>query len=137
RLSFILSGSFNPKYLTTDMLSFKVASRIDLKDFDEEQVLGLLSLCSFSHEEIRMRAVARRIHYWTDGQPYLTQWLCNQLATGQTRPITTDVVDKAVWNLLHSSEDHLSSDDHLTHLGKALNKEPALLHYLDKIISQP
>lgn len=137
RLSFILSSSFNPKYLTTDVLSFKVASRIDLKDFDEEQVLRLLGLFSFAPKEIQMRDVAKRIHYWTDGQPYLTQWLCNQLAAEQTGPITADFVDKAVWNLLHNTGDQLSSDNHLTHLGKALNREPALQHYLDKIISQP
>src|SRR5947209_525364 len=111
RLSFMLSGSFNPQHLTTDVPSspFNIATRVDLKDFDMEQVLHLVSLFSFAPEEVRMRdALARRIYYWTDGQPYLTQWLCHQLAVEQTRPITTDLVDKAVRSLLHSNDSSLS-----------------------------
>jgi AAA-like domain len=140
RLSFMLSGSFNPQHLTADMPSspFNIATRVDLKDFDMQQVSHLLGLFSFAPQEVRMHdALARRIYYWTDGQPYLTHWLCHQLAAEQTRPITTDLVDKAVRGLLHSNDSSLSNDNHLSRIGRVLSKEPVLYQYLEKIISEP
>jgi TIR domain len=56
------------------------------------------------------RATAQRIHYWADGQPYLSQYLCKALAscraTGGVEPIDA-IVDQAVETFFREDTSHL------------------------------
>ncbi len=75
-LTFIIAGAFNPKDLIRDIniSNFNVDHRISLNDltlFQTQQLVSHLDIPIEMHE-----AVAKEIHYWTDGQPCLTQQLC-------------------------------------------------------------
>lgn len=68
-------------------------------------------------------AIAKHIHYWTGGQPYLTQFLCSHLSPGAT---SADV-DADVKRLRHVEPNHLP------HLLKRLNRDDRLRMYVDRI----
>ncbi|MGB0384892.1 MAG: AAA-like domain-containing protein, partial [Ardenticatenaceae bacterium] len=72
-LTFWLMGAFEPRDLIQDhkVSPFNVARRVRLQDFTLGQVRQLVSQGGWSDEQ--SSALAERIHYWTDGQPYLTQ----------------------------------------------------------------
>ncbi len=75
-LTFITSGAFNPKELIQDVgvSQFNVDQRIELEDFTLAQVRQLVD--NLQLPEAVAETVAKRVYYWTDGQPYLTQRLC-------------------------------------------------------------
>jgi hypothetical protein len=77
--------------------------------------------------------VAERIHYWTDGQPYLCQRLCLYLAE-KKEPVTAAnanaIVDDAVERFFHDDTHHLTRI-------KDLAAEPDLLDYTQRVTSEP
>jgi hypothetical protein len=79
QLTFLLSGAFHPRDLIKDdkISPFNIAQRVRLADFPLAQVCELVGKGNWSDEQAA--ALAERIHYWTDGQPYLTQLLCSYL----------------------------------------------------------
>ncbi|MGB0385659.1 MAG: AAA-like domain-containing protein, partial [Ardenticatenaceae bacterium] len=103
RVTFILVGSFHPRDLIKDkkISPFNVAKRVRLPDFTLAQVRQLVSQGGWSDEQ--STALAERIHYWTDGQPYLTQLLCSYLGA-DTTPAD---VDAAVERLSREDKNHL------------------------------
>lgn len=76
RLTFCLLGVATPSDLIEDVRTtpFNIGHRIDLADFTagESQVL----LQGLRHTGRAAPALLKRIMYWTDGHPYLTQRLC-------------------------------------------------------------
>src|SRR5262249_48748442 len=79
RLTFCLLGVALPSDLIADprMTPFNIGRRIELTDFEEGQVLGLEA--GLGREEIIGEALLRRVFYWTNGHPYLTQRLCREI----------------------------------------------------------
>jgi hypothetical protein len=94
RITFIVSGAYNPKELIDDPVisNFNVDHRIFVSDFDQDQVKELVSNIQIGDPE---DGVASRIYYWTSGQPYITQKICAYLVQ-DAQPITTSAVDQAV-----------------------------------------
>ena len=104
RLTFILAGAYNPRTLikNSNISPFNIAQQVHLEDFTTEQVRLLTTHLSESPEVQAL--LAERIHYWTDGQPYLAHCLCRALV-GQ--PLTVASVDAAVERLRREDNNHL------------------------------
>lgn len=103
QLTFLLAGTYHPRDLIQDdrISPFNIAQRVRLDDFTLSQVQELVSKGDWSAEQAV--ALAQRIHYWTDGQPYLTQMLCANLGLDAS---VTDV-DVSVERLRREDENHL------------------------------
>ncbi|MCW3098510.1 MAG: repeat-containing protein [Chthonomonadaceae bacterium] len=88
RLTFCLIGVALPSDLIEDprITPFNIAERIDLTDFTEDQVVAWK--VGLQRDEIQDEVLLRRVFYWTNGHPYLTQRLC--------RAIVEDVSVQAV-----------------------------------------
>jgi hypothetical protein len=76
RLAFCLLGVATPSDLIRDMRTtpFNIGERIELHDFTEAESLTLVQ--GLNCETMTAAALLKRIHYWTNGHPYLTQRLC-------------------------------------------------------------
>ncbi|MEZ0327822.1 MAG: AAA-like domain-containing protein [Fimbriimonas sp.] len=77
RLTFCLLGVASPSDLIQDVRTtpFNIGKNITLKDFSLEEALQLEEgLGKNAHD------ILKRILYWTDGHPYLTQNLCASVA---------------------------------------------------------
>jgi hypothetical protein len=81
RLAFCLMGVATPGDLIKDvrMTPFNIARRIELQDFTETEALPLAS--ALGRSSYLARRLLRRILYWTGGHPYLTQRLCQAVAS--------------------------------------------------------
>lgn len=79
RLAFALLGVATPGDLIRDTRSspFNIGRRIELRDFTWEESLPLAQGLG---EPIQARRLLQRIHYWTNGHPYLTQRFCRAVA---------------------------------------------------------
>ncbi len=132
-LTFVIAGAFNPKALIQDdtVSNFNVDQRISLNDFSPAQVKQLVTCLGLSGK--MTEEVAERVHYWTDGQPYLSQRLCLNLAE-RTELITmsnsSSVVDNAVERFFYDDTYHLSRI-------KDLAAEQDLLAYTRRITNEP
>src|SRR5581483_12266554 len=129
RLSFILSGTFNPDNLIKEkaISPFNIARRINLLDFDEEQVRTLAER-TLHLSTRKLNVIAKRITYWTDGHPYLTQQLISYLE--QEPRITSTSVDRATDLLVQEDTSHLPRITRLF-------AEPAIKEYVEKTITEP
>lgn len=88
RLTYCLLGVAVPSDLIRDSRTtpFNVGERIDLRDFTLEEALPLAAALGPNGEEI-----VRRVHYWTNGHPFLTQNLCQSLASNGHLKRSSDV----------------------------------------------
>lgn len=125
QLTFLLAGAFHPRDLIKDdkISPFNIAQRVRLDDFTPEQVLELVKKGHWSEDQTV--ALAQRICYWTDGQPYLTQLLCSYLGP-DAGPAD---VDTGITRLRREDENHLPP------LMDRLEKEEKLLQYVERILS--
>jgi hypothetical protein len=125
QLTFLLSGAFHPRDLIKDdkISPFNVAHRVRLADFTSEQVRELVGKGGWAEEQAA--SLAERIHYWTDGQPYLTQLLCSYLGPDAT---PADV-DAGVERLRRDDENHLPP------MLKRLNSDEKLRGYVERILA--
>jgi WD40 repeat protein len=92
RLTFCLIGSATPSDLIKDtrITPFNVGQRIELHDFTEAEARNL---AVGLNRGAQGNALLKRIFYWTDGQPYLTQKLCGEVAKDPTI-VDSDGVDR-------------------------------------------
>jgi hypothetical protein len=125
QLTFLLAGAFHPRDLIQDdkISPFNIAQRVRLDDFTLQQVKELVGKGSWAKEQAD--ALAERVHYWTDGQPYLTQLLCSYLEPDAT---PTDV-DTGVNRLRREDENHLPP------LIDRLERDEKLSQYVKRILS--
>jgi WD40 repeat protein len=80
RLTFCLLGMATPQDLIQDprITPFNIGKRIELTDFTFDEAKPLSSgMCDGGRDGERL---LRRVLYWTSGQPYLTQRLCQAVA---------------------------------------------------------
>ena len=79
RLTFCLLGVATPSNLIRDtrMTPFNIGRRIELTDFTPDEAAPLVEGLG---PDLKLRTVLlKRVLYWTDGHPYLTQRLCQSL----------------------------------------------------------
>jgi hypothetical protein len=114
RLTFGLLGVATPTDLIRDprLTPFNIGRRIEVHDFTETESLPLAQ--GLSPNPVTGRTLLRRVLYWTGGQPFLTQRLCqcvvdalHQTASHETPPPgavppplpTAELVDEACLRL--------------------------------------
>ena len=80
RLTFCLLGVAVPSELISSPTAtpFNIGERIVLKDFTEQEAMRFAHGLPIATKEAE--AIVRRIFYWTNGHPYLTQSLCASVA---------------------------------------------------------
>jgi hypothetical protein len=102
-LTFLLVGSFEPADLMQDpaISPFNIAHQVHVADFTLQQVQELMIKRGWAKEQTEN--LFERIHYWTGGQPYLTQLLCTYL-NEKTLP---DDIDRAVNKLYREDSNNL------------------------------
>jgi len=125
QLTFLLSGAFHPRDLIKDVKisPFNIVQRVRLADFTLAQVRELVGTGNWADEQANL--LAERVHYWTDGQPYLTQLLCSYLGPDAT---PADV-DAGIERLRREDENHLPP------MLERLNRDEKLRGYVDRILA--
>ncbi|MCI0559789.1 MAG: AAA-like domain-containing protein [Nitrososphaera sp.] len=123
QITFWLVGAFHPRDLIKDdkISPFNIAQRVRLPDFTLTQVRKLVSKGNWSDEQVAV--LAEHIHYWTDGQPYLTQLLCTFLGP-EAKPAD---VKAGIERLRREDENHLPP------MLERLNSDQKLRDYVAKI----
>ncbi len=111
RLTFCLLGVAAPSDLIRDTRTtpFNVGRRIELHDFTEAEAAPLAE--GLRQAKDAGARLLSRIRYWTNGHPYLTQRLCQEVAE-EARAATTDEVDRICAGLFLSHK-ALERDDNL------------------------
>ena len=123
RLTFTLLGVANPRDLITDKnrTPFNIGRAIHLKGFDIKEAKPLL--LGLSGKVSNPKAVLKQILYWTGGQPFLTQKLCQISLKSCEQGINTVVKippgNESLWveQLVHSQiVDNWEAKDEPEHL---------------------
>jgi hypothetical protein len=132
RLTFVIAGVFNPANLIRDptVSDFNVDHRVTLNDFTLHEVGQLLAHLDLPPD--LASSVAKRVYYWTDGQPYLTQRMGLDLSERRDLVATPDInasVDDAVERFFQEDTHHLLRI-------KSLADDPQLLAYVRQITGQ-
>lgn len=129
RLTFCLIGVALPSDLIEDprITPFNIAERIDLTDFNEEQVVALK--VGLQREEIQEEALLQRVFYWTNGHPYLTQRLCRAIVEDASIQTAQDV-DRLCGSLFFGA-DATAPDDNINLVGtRLLHSDPDVMGLL-------
>jgi hypothetical protein len=127
-LTFVISGARDPRDMIRDpRISDFNFDRTLIDDLAIDQVQELLESLGIRD---RIEEVADRLYYWTNGQPYLCQKLCEYLILTGGDPDAKSV-DAAVDDFFLEDGSHLQSiiDD--------LRAAPSLLDSLCRILAQP
>jgi len=123
RLTFVLLGVATPTDLIKDQkrTPFNIGSRIELRDFSYDEATPLKKGLDAAHPGQGDR-ILRRIFYWTNGHPYLTQKLC--LAAAQTP--TQDWDDVKADQLVQANffDEDVRSDSNLTFVQDRIRTTP-------------
>lgn len=133
RVTFVLAGAFHPSDLIRDkaISPFNVAKHVRLPDFTFEEVQELVQKAPELSD--KGSALAKRIHFWTDGQPYLTQLLCLRLMGSGIAAINDEsniaaLVDDLVEVLIQEGEGGLKN------CYEGFAEEPELARYFQRIL---
>src|SRR4051794_4102374 len=86
RLTFCLLGVATPSDLIreTRLTPFNIGRRIELSDFTPREAEPLAQ--GFGADDPAGQALLKRVQYWTNGHPYLTQHLCQSVAQDADNP---------------------------------------------------
>lgn len=124
-LTFALIGAFNPRDLIDDdrISPFNIAQRVRLPDFTIDQVRRLL--LNGGWIGAHLHEVVERIHYWTNGQPYLCQTICAHLLENAAEAD----VDAAVQHVLMNDENHFPP------IAQRIAKDTRLRSYVGELLS--
>ncbi len=132
RLTFVLMGVASPADLMKDRTRtpFNVGRRVELGDFAQADMKPLATGLETIYPE-QSATILRRIYFWTQGHPNLTQKLCQAVAEAQTQTWSNAQVDKMVEQIFLRKE--ASKEDNLEFvrsfvLGQA-NQRDMLTHY--------
>jgi WD40 repeat protein len=91
RLTFCLLGVVNPSDLIRDTRTtpFNIGRRIELNDFTEQEALPLAE--GLGRTMAENCPLLKRVFYWTNGHPYLTQRLCKAVSENATQGSIRDI----------------------------------------------
>jgi WD40 repeat protein len=114
RLTFCLLGVASPSDLISNSLTtpFNIGTRIELRDFTLTEMKALAEglRCDQSLKQVLLK----RVHYWTNGHPYLTQRLCRAVSEAcEQAPYSASSID-ALCQRLFLSPEARERDDNLT-----------------------
>jgi len=124
RLILAFSGCIDTDQLVTDpnISPFNIATQIPLTDFSTTQCASLTPLLD-NLGVVVADDVDDRIYFWTAGQPYLTQRLCQLLAQqavdGELSAINATAVDNAVTQVML---DRTNTDTNVKHVAREVEK---------------
>jgi GAF domain-containing protein len=101
RLTFTLLGVVTPTELITDYkrTPFNIGYAIQLEGFKEHEAQPLLQ--GLTEKVSNPQVVLKEVLYWTSGQPFLTQKLC-QLIRNSSFPISTNQEAEWIENLVQA-----------------------------------
>lgn len=104
RLTFVLIGVATPSELIDDpqRTPFNIGKGIDLSDFTFQEALPLAQGLNLSPHDAQQ--VLRRVIYWTNGHPFLTQVVCQELVDQSEPNWSTSDVDRVVRRLYFGAE---------------------------------
>jgi len=123
RLGFCLLGASSPHDLVTNPLitPFNIGRRVHLDDFTPAEAWPLAQGLSRTPEVAD--ELIRRILYWTNGHPYLTQRLCGEVVADPTvqTAATLDIACERIFLSGRSREE----DANLLYVREALLRSPA------------
>ena len=100
RIAIILLGVATPDQLIEDKrrTPFNIGYKVELDDFTLQQVIDGPAKDLYSEQ-------VKQVYHWTNGHPYLTQRLLNELETGETVNTVNHAVEKIFLNPIHGNED--------------------------------
>ncbi|MEM7128197.1 MAG: CHAT domain-containing protein [Chloroflexota bacterium] len=100
RLNFILLGTASPSELIADtkQTPFNIGEAVVLQDFRTDEARNLQTQLGL-HLPTQSKEIFDRVYYWTDGHPYLTQKLCQEITKSSNVEWTNESVDELVENL--------------------------------------
>jgi hypothetical protein len=127
-LTFWLVGTFQPRDLIKDsrISPFNIAQQLRLPDFTVQQVQQLVEQGNWTGQQAK--ELAQQIHAWTNGVPYITQWLCAYLADSSDDSKSSDeLLEQAVERFRRED------DKHLPHIFDSLQANEKLRQYLERI----
>jgi hypothetical protein len=130
RLTFCLIGVATPSDLIADprITPFNIGQRIDLTDFTETEATKLAQ--GLQRNDKQATALLKRILYWTNGHPYLTQKLCQGVADDNTLTKAAGV-DRLCEELFFSSRSR-DAENNLQHVRtQVLDKDKDTAALLD------
>jgi len=135
-LTFCLLGVATPSDLIRDtrLTPFNIGHRIELHDFTEQEAAPLAQ--GLGQAEQLAIALLKRILYWTNGHPYLTQRVCQAIAVDKrvSRPAA---VDRSCEGLFFSSRARGQDDNLLFVRERLLRAEidlASLLHLYERVL---
>ena len=137
RLSFVLLGVAAPNDLIKDRTRtpFNIGSRIDLNELSLAEA-GVLLQGLPEHDQ----SILKRIFYWTNGHPYLTQKLGEAIARSDNRKWSDAAVDDLVTSLFFTDE-AVAKESNLQFVGQRVaasnNKGRLLRLYRDVYRDKP
>jgi WD40 repeat protein len=123
RLSFVLIGVASPADLIKDprRTPFNIGQSIELSDFSLVEILKGFTP-GFGGEQPTAESALKRIFYWTDGHPYLTQRLCAEVQRrAQGGPVNIDALVAAEFFAIGKRQ----SDDNLRLVHERIARAPA------------
>jgi len=136
RLVFVLLGECDPVSLISEpeLSPFNITKAIPLDDFSRDELDLFATELDLDPE--RAAAALDRIHFWTSGQPYLSQKLARAVARETIEGDVTEFVDKVATQQL-GSRAALHSEPHMSHIHRAIvgdeKRMEALLNLYGKI----
>ncbi len=111
RYGFVFAGVFEPERLVRDRLNspFNVSRIFHLPDFTPQEVEALVAAGPRPAGSSPAAAVAEAIHGWTDGHPYLSQWLAALVARPGASPASDlrSLVDAGAAQLTDLGRDNI------------------------------
>jgi ABC-type branched-subunit amino acid transport system substrate-binding protein len=116
RLTFILLGVASPSDLIQDPAKtpFNIGHKIELQGFQLEEVKPLIE--GLQEKVDNPLSVMKEILYWTGGQPFLTQKLCQLISHDEDRIIWSNEKNKIANLVKFKMIDNWENQDHPQHL---------------------
>ena len=123
RLVFVLSGECDPVSLVAEaeLSPFNTTQPIPLDDFSRDEMNLFATELNLANGEAQ-RALDR-VHYWTNGQPYLVQKMARSISRegdgGSSAEDVHDLVDRVALQQL-AGRAALHSEPHMSHIHRRL-----------------
>ncbi|MEM7716913.1 MAG: AAA-like domain-containing protein, partial [Cyanobacteria bacterium P01_A01_bin.68] len=118
RLTFCLLGVATPRDLIADRkrTPFNIGQAIELTPFSLEEINSSSLIQGFLEKVENPKAVLKQIWYWTNGQPFLTQKLCNLIVnhiSDNSRILEEDRVGKIIHSQIIDNWEYQDEPEHL------------------------
>jgi WD40 repeat protein len=135
RLTFCLVGMSTPLDLIGDtrITPFNIGKRIELRDFGPDEALPLAA--GLDRPGTAGADLLRRVLYWTNGHPYLTQRLCQAVADDPsiTTPAAVDALCKELFLSRRAREVDVNLAPVKHYLMNACSDRAALLNLYENV----